>query len=214
MLSSLFLVLHVIAGFVTLILFWVPMFTRKGGKAHRKVGWIYVVAMTIVAISAFYLGMWRIFFDPDTHPDSISFYWFLLFISILSFATSWYGIRVLRFKGRKTTHRHPVDVGIPLLLTLSGVGISLYGNTLDSPLLTWFPLIGILLGISQLYYWLRLPAERIHWKIQHLTGLISCGIGTITAFVVFGAPRPSNRGSPTDHLVSAHHSAHPGNHRL
>uniref|UniRef100_UPI003D1CE45C hypothetical protein n=1 Tax=Kroppenstedtia sanguinis TaxID=1380684 RepID=UPI003D1CE45C len=100
------------------------------------------------------------------------------------------------------------------MLTLSGVGISLYGNTLDSPLLTWFPLIGILLGISQLYYWLRPPAERIHWKIQHLTGLISCGIGTITAFVVFGAPRPSNRGSPTDHLVSAHHSAHPGNHRL
>lgn len=185
MLYSSFLALHVTAGFIALISFWIPLFSRKGGKIHRKVG----SAMTAVAVSALYLGIWRVFFDPSRNPESIAFYSFLIFTSILSFSTAWYGIRVLRFKGRNHSHRHPVDLGLPLLLTLSGMGTSLYGISLHSPLLTWFPLIGVLLGITQLRYWIRPPAQRAHWKMEHLNGLIACGIGTITAFVVFGAPR-------------------------
>jgi hypothetical protein len=36
---------HVTFGFISLVLFWLPVFMRKGGKGHRVVGKLYVYAM-------------------------------------------------------------------------------------------------------------------------------------------------------------------------
>ena len=33
--------LHVLTGALSLLLFWVPSFTRKGGKAHKQFGGYY-----------------------------------------------------------------------------------------------------------------------------------------------------------------------------
>lgn len=184
-----FRIVHIIAGFTALLVFWIPVVTKKGGKAHVRVGWIYVIAMGVVAVSALFMGIWRIGYDPDRTIESVAFAWFLIFIAILSSATAWYGIRVLRFKNRKSPHRHLADLFFPALLLISGIAISIYGATIGFALITWFPLIGILLGASQLAYWLRPPARHMHWWFEHLGGMMGCCIATITAFTVFGAPR-------------------------
>lgn len=98
-------------------------------------------------------------------------------------------MRVLRQKKRTTPHRGMVDVGFSLALLVAGVAVTLYGVAQGNALLTWFPLVGIALGVSQLFYWLRPPQDRMHWWYEHLTGMLSCSISTITAFTVFGAPR-------------------------
>ena len=188
-LFSLFKYVHIVAGFVALLVFWIPVVTQKGGKAHLRVGWLYVAAMGVVAVSALYMGIWRIFFDPERTADSVAFAWFLIFISILSSATAWHGIRVLRYKKRKSAHRQFADLFVSGLLLVSGIAISWYGFTIDFPLLSWFPLIGIALGATQLGYWLRPPKERMHWWFEHLGGMLGCCIATVTAFTVFGAPR-------------------------
>ncbi|GIP38470.1 membrane protein [Paenibacillus sp. J31TS4] len=188
----LFRMLHIVAGFAALLLFWIPIVTKKGGRVHNTVGWAYVVAMAVVAVSAFYMGVYRIFFDASVDADRVSFSWFLIFISILSGASAWYGIRVLRFRNRKTAHRNGVDLFVSLLLLLSGVGIGLYGIRIGSPLITYFPLLGLLLGGIQLKYWLRPPARKMHWYFEHYGGMIACCISTVTAFTVFGAPRLLN----------------------
>lgn len=54
-LFQLFLVLHIVAGFVALAVFAVPIVTRKGGKVHVYIGWIYVWAMGTVAVSAWFI---------------------------------------------------------------------------------------------------------------------------------------------------------------
>ena len=36
---------HIACGAVALIVFWVPAFTKKGGRVHRRAGWAYVSAM-------------------------------------------------------------------------------------------------------------------------------------------------------------------------
>src|SRR5699024_455765 len=100
------------------------MVTKKGGKAHRKAGWIYIYVMTIVSVSALYMGIYRIFLDPSKSPGTGAFAWFLIFIAILSGACAWYGIRVLRFKRRTKQHRVKLDYMFPVLLLVSGVGIS------------------------------------------------------------------------------------------
>lgn len=186
---SLFKILHIIAGFTALGVFWIPIVTRKGGKAHVRVGWIYVAAMGVVAVSALLMGIWRIGFDPAKTVESVAFAWFLIFVGILSSATAWYGLRVLRFKNRRTGHREWLDLLFPALMLLSGIGISIYGAIIGFPLITWFPIIGIALGISQLAYWLRPPSRNMHWWMEHLGGMLGCCIATITAFTVFGAPR-------------------------
>ncbi|QQE73183.1 DUF2306 domain-containing protein [Brevibacillus composti] len=186
---AIFRILHILAGFLALLVFWIPIVTKKGGKAHVRVGWVYVAAMATVAVSALYMGVWRIGFDPDRTADSVAFAWFLNYISLLSSATAWYGLRVLRFKKRVAAHRHPVDLLFPGLLFVSSLAIGGYGAVISFPLLTWFPLVGIFLGGTQLFYWLRPPANKMHWWFEHLSGMMGCCIATITAFTVFGAPR-------------------------
>lgn len=181
--------LHIIAGFLALLVFWIPIVTKKGGKTHNRVGWLYVYAMTIVSISALHMGIYRIFLDPASDQDRIAFSWFLIFISILSGASAWYGIRVLRFKRRQERHRNVWDLLFPILLAVSGVGISLYGFTIEFPLLQYFPLLGIFLGTTHLLYWLKAPRLKMHWIMEHIAGMLSCCIATITAFTVFGAPK-------------------------
>jgi uncharacterized membrane protein len=185
-------VLHIIGGFLALAIFWIPMVTRKGGKVHNRLGWIYVWAMSVVAVSAFYMGVYRVFLDQNASQERVSFSWFLIFISILSGASAWYGIRVLRFKKRKERHRHPADLFASILLICSGIGIGFYGILIGSPLITYFPLLGLFLGGIQLNYWLRKPAKRQHWYFEHFGGMIACCISTVTAFTVFGAPRLLN----------------------
>ncbi|HZH61288.1 MAG TPA: hypothetical protein VEY70_17330 [Metabacillus sp.] len=126
--------------------------TKKGGKLHLFSGWVYVYGMIVVAISAFYMGGYRIFLDTTASTEVISFSWFLIFIGILSSASAYYGIRVLKFKKRKERHTHPLDIGYPMLLLGSGIGINCYGFGQSSQLLTWFPIVGISLGIIQLLY--------------------------------------------------------------
>ncbi|MCZ8522243.1 MULTISPECIES: DUF2306 domain-containing protein [Paenibacillus] len=189
MLFDLFRWLHIAAGFLALFTFWIPMVTVKGGKAHNRSGWFYVWCMGTVAVSALYMGVYRIFLDPGSDAGRIAFSWFLIFISVLSSASAWYGLRVLRVKGRKSAHRGLFDLGFSLLLLLSGIAVSLYGFRIEFPLLQYFPFVGILLGSQQLYYWLNVPKTRKHWIIEHIGAMIGCCIATVTAFTVFGAPR-------------------------
>ncbi|WP_208590279.1 DUF2306 domain-containing protein [Gracilibacillus suaedae] len=189
MLFELFRISHIIAGFLALFIFWIPIVVRKGGKVHRKIGWVYTYSMAVVAISACYMGFYRIFYDPSGDQ---TFSWFLVYIAILSAATAWYGIRVLQFKKRKTPHRHVADLAFSFTLLTSSALISVYGFYIDMPLLSYFPAVGLFVGGSQLYYWLHKPSKKGHWYIEHLIGMLACSISTITAFMVFGAPRLLN----------------------
>ena len=56
-LSEILLATHVIAGMISLIIFWIPIFVKKGGNLHRSVGKVYVYLMWYVVISAFLLSV-------------------------------------------------------------------------------------------------------------------------------------------------------------
>ena len=44
---------HIAAGSIALILFWIPAIARKGGRTHIRAGWVYVVCMSVVVVTAF-----------------------------------------------------------------------------------------------------------------------------------------------------------------
>ena len=175
--------LHIAAGFVALAVFLVPMLTRKGGRTHVRAGRVFALAMAIVAVTGLVLSGAGLLGPRPRAMDA-----FLLFISVLAGATTWYGVRVLRQKQRTGRHRDPLDLAMAALLLASGAAMALYGHSRGSALLAWFPLLGVGLGGAQLAYWLRPPKGRMHWWPQHMTGMFSACIGTVTAFLVVGAP--------------------------
>ncbi len=184
--------IHIISGFLALCVFWIPIVTKKGGRVHNRVGWMYVAAMASVSMTAFIMGVYRLTWDAGSDIDAIPFSWFLLFIAVLSASTAWYGVRVLRHKRRTSMHRNVIDLLFPAVLFVSGIGISAYGWVIGFPLLQYFPLLGLFLGGTQFMYWIKVPKTRSHWVVEHIVGMLSCCISTVTAFTVFGAPRLLN----------------------
>lgn len=178
--------LHIAAGITALAVFWVPMVTRKGGPLHRRVGWIYVAAMGVVAVTAVVVCTGRILFNgPEVRARSL----FLLFISILAASAAATGVRALREKRRLAATRKVINLGLPILFFVSSVGISLYGLWLGRALFTLFGTFGLVSSSSQLFYWLRPPQSRMHWWFWHMSGMGVSSIATLTAFLVVNAPR-------------------------
>lgn len=184
---------HAFAGFVALIVFWVPMLTKKGSPFHRKGGWIYTWAMGLVSVSALVMAVMRISGIKVSTEEEFQFAWFLLLIAWLSASAGWHGLIVLQNKWWETFSARINVIGFVIAAVL-GVGSLLmiaYGWSVDNPLLAWFPLVGLNLAVGQLMM-LRSRSQtptRVWRMREHISGMMGCGIATITAFTVFGAPR-------------------------
>ena len=181
------LYLHIAGGSAALLSMFVPMLTHKGGLTHRRAGWVFVGGMTVVSITALALSAARYFFDP--RPEAKAFALFLFYIAILTGAGVSSGIRVLGTKNRTSPHRHPWDIGIAALLTLTAVAMAAYGLVSGKVLFTAFSVIGLVNGIQALAYWLRPPTHRRHWWLEHMTSMLGSCIAATTAFLVVNAPQ-------------------------
>lgn len=178
---------HIAAGALGLVVFWIPMVLTKGGAWHRRVGWAFVAGMGTASVSGGLLCTYRLM--TETAPERLAAAFFLLFISVLTGAATWKGVRVLRFKNR--TDRHVVAVDLAIAGTLAAAGLLTLGVGLaeGSPLFAIFGLVGISNGVGDLRYWLRPPATRMHWWFEHMNGMVTTSIAALTAFAVQNASR-------------------------
>ena len=58
---------HIAAGALSLLVFTVPMVTRKGGVVHRRVGGVFVGAMSVAAVTAAAMTL-TVLADPTSPP--------------------------------------------------------------------------------------------------------------------------------------------------
>jgi uncharacterized membrane protein len=181
------LALHIAGGSLSLASMLVPMVTRKGGTTHRRAGWLFVGGMTVVSATAFVLATARVL--TDSRPNGRAAGIFLFFVSILTAAGVSAGVRVLRAKRRSAPHRHPWDVGIALLLVVASVAMAIWGVSTGRTLFTAFSGIGLLIGGTQLAYWLRTPTHPMHWWFEHMGAMLGSCIAATTAFFVVNAGR-------------------------
>ncbi len=182
-LTSILTTIHVCSGFTSLLLFWIPMFTKKGGTAHRKIGQVYVYLMAVVVLTAALLciinasnGKWNS----------------ALFLGFLSFLTGiplWYGISILKnkqevSKSHRLTHQVLVSALLLYSLFLLGVAISLKFKG-GGVLYLFFGMLGSLVTIPTLKaYWKK--TYEVNWLREHYGGMIVSGTAAYTAFFVFG----------------------------
>jgi hypothetical protein len=195
------LVLHIAGGSVGLLLFWVPMLSRKGSRAHRNSGRWYSRAMMLVAMSALALGA-VIMLDPVT-AKAVSFgdpqvqaefvldarmsALFLMQLAVLLFANLHYASWVLKVRARRELLRTPAHLLPLVLLILMSLLSGVMGVLYDDVLLPCFAAVGLFTVISN---WRYLVAETIGsrgWLLAHVRNIIPSGIAAYTAFFVVGA---------------------------
>jgi uncharacterized membrane protein len=177
---------HIASGTVALSTFLIPMVLPKGGAGHRRVGWVFVGAMMALCASAGPLSIYRL--ATETSRGQRIAAGFLLYITILSFAAVWGGLRVLRFKGTGP-HTHPLDLGVAGLLAVTGLITLALGAFFSAPVLAIFGALGLVNGVGDVRQWLDPDKARMHWWFRHMGGMIGASIAALTAFSVLNAPR-------------------------
>lgn len=177
---------HLSAGFAALALMWIPLLSAKGSKLHRRAGIAYVVAMIIVAITALVAAAIRIqaALAAGKPLAAARFSVFLAFIALLAFTSAYCGVRILKQKSRTGPHTNALDIGIPGALLACSVAMSIWGFTLGDPLLSWFPLVGMVVAGGPLRTQLLPPTDRMFWFYQHITSMLASCIATVTAAIV------------------------------
>jgi len=182
-LSKALLSTHITAGFLSLIIFWIPIFTKKGGNFHVKVGKVYVFLMWIVVISAGILSIENLVQGKYFQAA------FLGFLTLITSNPLWYGIATLKHKKGMSAAYKKTHLVFNSLIVFSGILLIIYGCTMigkrPDMMLFFFGILG-LTNSKEVYHHFNVPTTKEDWYKQHYSGMVITAIAAYTAFAVFG----------------------------
>lgn len=176
------LIFHIAVGAVSLITFLLPLFLKKGGNLHRKIGWIYVYTMWAVLISAAILSIINIFLG------NIVSALFLGFLSILTSSPLWSGIAILKHKKFLPDSYIRIKKSLSwatIIFGLVNIIVGFYLGFADGNILIFFGLIGIS-AVGEAFSSKEKFQEKANWFNDHVSGMVIGGIAAYTAFFAFG----------------------------
>lgn len=192
-LFSLFLVLHIAAGFIALVLFWAQAAGRKAAPRHRQLGQYYQRLMWIAVLSAVFLCVIRI------AQGKVIGAVFLLFIALITAKPLWLGTRVLTLRtksqqAKNLVRYNQVALAFNLAIIVFGGAMLLFGLTSSGQSFAILMMIFGGLGLSNLSDLIAtLKSMRsetaVDWIKEHIVSMGTSGIAAHTAFLVFGANR-------------------------
>lgn len=198
-LYNIILIIHVTFAFAALVLFWVPIFTKKGQLNHRKFGHYYKSAMYTVAASGVVMASMMMampfVIKPEylnhENPQAVAEYFrslntFLIFLALLTYTSTRHGIAVLSARGNREQLRNFNYLAPIYLLALGGIALFLSGLLNMHYLHMGFGILGVSLGVNLLRYCLKASIDSNQWVVEHIGSMIGSGIAAYTAFLTFG----------------------------
>ena len=198
------LVLHIVFGFLGLVAFWFPIFSKKGRTLHKRAGRAFLWSGYIVAGSAIALALVTVISPFGTHPEDLpsdparladattglrTFSVFLAYLGVITLASVHHGVRAMQTKKNLPALRTPFHTAVNRIAVASSVLVLIFGlMTQEIPLIALSPL-GLLIGVPNLRYARRPKASKMaHWY-EHIGAMLGGGIAFHTAFAVFGVQR-------------------------
>ena len=168
---------HVLAGALSLVLFWIPAFAKKGSKLHNKAGIVYVVTMAYVVVTAYVLCafMWE-----KLHFLAIM----LLFLGMVTTNPILHGYIYIKKKHLPENWRK-FSLVFNLLMTALGGYLLYLGVAKGEVMGCVFGGIAILAGLANVKNFSK--KKDTHVLNAHLTNMIFSGSAAYTAFLAFGA---------------------------
>jgi hypothetical protein len=175
--------LHVIAGAVALVLFWIVAALRKGSSGHIGIGRWYLIAMLVVMGTAVPLSIAAYL---NGAPILGTFLAYLVLITGTACWTAWRAVRdkhdIARFVG-------PVFRALAWANMVAGLLVLALGLRIGNPVLIGVSLVGLISGPVMLRFARRQNHERRWWLAQHFGGMIGAGVATHVAFMGIGLVR-------------------------
>lgn len=200
------LVVHIAIGFLSLVLFWIPVVAKKGSALHIRTGHWYAKAMYLVGFSALILAL-MLMTDPisfkftdhnfdDQKVTKVAAQMrtsglFLLAISILVLVGVRHGLQAIKAKGNQALMRRAdsLAINITLLAVAIWLGLAAAGGSPMNVLYYIFSALCSVTAIINLRFCLKQNVTRGDQIVAHIFGIVGAGIGSHTAFFVFGANR-------------------------
>ncbi len=189
-------VLHVIAGTIGLISFWVPIAVRKGGLPHRKWGRLACRAFLGAGTLAIAMALLSLYGPEQRLPmikDRVLFNglfgWMMLYLGMLTIGFAHYGQAVVRHRAdRAALRRWPHQLVFALVVILA-INCGVYGLSTGQPLMALVALIGLIAVATQMAYIWRPRASPGSHVPEHFRALLGMGISAYTAFLSVGMIR-------------------------
>ena len=191
------IVLHVIAGTIGLIAFWVPIVTRKGAVKHRKWGRIACYGFIGAGALAVAMAMLSLYAPEGRHPTIIDrrvfeglFVWMMLFLGLLTIGFADYGLSVVKHSRDRTPLRRPRFQMVMASVIGSALWCGYFGVQIGNVLMIAVAALGVIaMSLQQIFIWRSAPPSPQAYIGEHFRALIGMGISAYTAFMAVGLIR-------------------------
>ena len=177
--------LHVAGGSLALAAMLVPLFSRKGGAAHRRFGWLFVAGMALTCVTGAVASGEAIARAQGAHDRDFPI--FLFCLSIFTAGLVSIGVRSIRTRRRAGASRSAWDLGLATLSLAAAAVTLVYGLARGRNIFVGFGFVAVPLCSVQLRYWLRAPRSKVHHILQHIVGMLGCCIAGLTALLVINS---------------------------
>jgi hypothetical protein len=191
-----FVVLHILAGSLGLVSFWIPVASRKGSLQHRQWGRVFTWSMLVTGTAAIGISISTLIDPVNTHPHLQNaewirgiFGWMMLGLAVLTLNLAWYGRCCLVNKNDHHQNLEWRNVALQALLLVASVNCAWQSLRIGEPIMLGMPAIGLATVASNLVFMLKREPASIDWLKEHIKALVGAGISVYTAFFAFGAVR-------------------------
>ena len=173
------LIIHIIAGGISLITGLAAIISQKGGRLHRRSGLFY------------YYGMWTVFITALVLSVQTSNV-FLFMIGFFSFYFVWIGRKMLQLKRYERSLKARKQIRwVSRGVLVVCVGLIVYGVFQLLWLGKWFGIVALLFAYAggtfamrMIYLTKNQPEDDQFWLYAHIIGMGAGYIATVTAFLV------------------------------
>lgn len=177
--TQLLRIIHISSGFTALLIGLIPMFSEKGGKVHVQTGRIYVIAMSLVFLTAL----------PMSYVKSNIFLFSIAIFSYYLCFTAW---RMVRRKNESPSAIDKIAMVLTLLTSIGMGGFGLYYVLNNLPekgiVLLVFGMISLIMSAQDgRSFFLNKESKRYGkraWFFGHIARIGGSYIATFTAFAV------------------------------
>ncbi len=187
-------VLHVLLGFVSLVAFWLPVFARKGGRNHRRIGMVFMAAMVGTSLSAFVLAGLSLSAPLVFHPARSEqtsrlvamFLGYLAFVTLVivhnATAAVWHKRDLATLS---QPWRRYLNHGATAASALS-LGFGIWAS---APVLAAMSPVGFAVSAGWSRFLREAPTDPKAWLREHIGATLSGGIAVHTAFIAGGGTK-------------------------
>jgi len=191
-----FMVAHIATGAAGLVLVWVPIVSRKGGRDHRRYGHRFATLMLVTGAFAVGMALCSLAAPLPTHPHQTDaeltrglFGWMMLYLAVLTLSLARHGIVSLRGQRLGRAVQDPWNWALQLACLAAAAWCAFRGTQLGQPIMQWIAVVGIASALTNFVYLLNpRPAPKDHLH-EHIKSSVGAGISAYTAFLSVGLVR-------------------------